>query len=199
MPAPIRNLWLGIGVFLGLFTANGLAQAPQAPQPPMPRSTIQVDGVDREVITDARGWQYLIPIRLPESDVVVEVIAPLPVAAQVTDVTYLLGRRQVETVGGNQYLTTIAELIMLVEPNPSRPPGGHWKNITQLTISFDEKLKTMRVEYCVDKCKFNKKTRVPHPKRKMVAYSAPQEQVLPRLEKRRAELAQYRDPAAKPQ
>ena len=95
MFAQIHNLWLGTGVFLALFTADGLAQATQAPQPPVPRSTIQVDGVDREVITDARGW--------------------------------------------------------------------------------------------------------PHPRRKMIAYSAPQEQVLPRLEKRRAELAQYRDLATKPQ
>lgn len=195
MSAQVRNLWLGIGVFLALFTANNLAQAPQAPPPPMPNSAIPME---RDVFIDANGWRFLIPLRLPDADIIVEVVAPLPVAAQVTDVTHRLGRRQLEAGGKNDYLPTIAELIMLVEPNPVKPPGRHWKNITLLTVSFDEKLKTVSVEYCVDKCTFNEETRAWHPKRKMISYSAPEEQVLTRLEKRLAELNQYGDPATNP-
>lgn len=132
-----------------------------------------------------------LPIRIPESDLVVEVAGELPVRTQLTDVSRLLGRRQMAHSSNRVYPPTILELIMLVERNPAKPHGRAWNSIRALIIGYDVKTKEVRVEYCLDYCDTDPKTGAAHPRRKVIAYTAPEQVVLKRMNKKLAELKKY--------
>ena len=131
------------------------------------------------------------PLRIPGSDVVVEVVGELPVRTQLTDVSRLLGRRQMAHNSNRVYPPTILELIMLVERNPAKPHGRAWNSIRSLIIGYDVNTAEVRVEYCLDYCDPVPKTGAAHPRRKSIAYTAPEQVVLKRMNKKLAELKKY--------
>ena len=55
-------------------------------------------------------------------DLTVEVVAPLPLRAEVISVTRLPGDRQLASNGKNDYAPTIPELIRLAELQSLEPP-----------------------------------------------------------------------------
>jgi hypothetical protein len=131
------------------------------------------------------------PLRIPDSDVSVEVVAALPVSAQLNDLTRLLGRRHRAASFNRTYPPTILELITLVERNPAKPSGRSWNSIRELTIGFDPDTRRVVVEYCLDYCDRNPKTGALHPRRKMVSYQAPEQLVAARLTKKIQALRKY--------
>ena len=133
------------------------------------------------------------PLRIPGSDVVVEVVGELPVRTQLTDVSRLLGRRQMAHNSNRVYPPTILELIMLVERNPAKPRGRAWNSIRSLTIGYDATTAEVMVEYCLDSCDTDQ-TGAAHPRRKMISYAAPERVVLARMNKKLAELKKYAAP-----
>jgi hypothetical protein len=186
---PARNVCLGIGAFAALSFGIGLADAAAAPH----RSLLNVAPAAVELVQVTHQAQP--PVRIPEADVIVEVVAEGEMRAQVTNVTRRLGRRHVASGGNNDYLPTILELIMLVEPTPQKPRGP-WTGVTVLDIAFDESAKQMSVEYCIDKCRLSKRTHKPDPQRKMILYTATEAHVMERLTKRLDELQPFAERVA---
>ena len=131
------------------------------------------------------------PLQIPESDVFVEVVGQLPMRIRLQDMTRLLGRRHTAQRVNRRYLPTILELILLVERNPAKPRGRAWDSIGALTLRYDESVKVVTVEYCLDYCGHDPKTGAFHPKRKMVSYRAPERDVETRLTRKLRELAKY--------
>lgn len=134
------------------------------------------------------------PLRIPDSDIVVEVVGELPLRTRLEDVTQLLGQRAAARSGNRAYPTTILELIMLVKSNPAKPPGRAWNSIRMLTIGYDPAMRHMMVEYCLDYCDPDPRTGAPHPRRKMVSYSASEQLVVTRLNKKLKNLKKYERP-----
>jgi hypothetical protein len=132
-----------------------------------------------------------LPLRIPESDLVVEVVGKLPVRAKLEDVSRLLGRRQMVPSPNRAYPPTILEMITLVKPNPAKPIGRHWNSIRSMTMAYDPETRLVKVEYCLDNCTADPKTGMPHPRQKMISYSAPEDDVIKRLDKKLGELKKY--------
>lgn len=132
------------------------------------------------------------PVRIPDTDVVVEVFGQLPLQTRIQDVSRLLGQRVVNS-RGRTYPPTILELITLVERNPARPRGRAWNSIGVLKMGYEAGTKQVTVEYCVDYCTADPTTRAYHPKRTTMSYSAPEEVVTARLNKKLADLKKYAD------
>lgn len=130
------------------------------------------------------------PQPLPQIDLVVEVVAELPVRAQLNDMTRLLGLRH-RASRARRYPPTILELITLVERNPVRPRGRNWDGIRALNIGYDARTKEVIVEYCVDYCGVNPTTSTLHPKRTMAAYRAPEDRVIANVKKKLGSLQKY--------
>jgi len=131
------------------------------------------------------------PIRIPGADVVVEVVADLPLRTQIQDVTRLLGRRQQAASGNRSYLPTILELITLVNSNPARPPGRMWNSINVLTIGYDPEAKVVKMTYCLERCTHDPVTGALDPDSRMISYSAPEATVNKRLDKKLKALKKY--------
>ena len=130
------------------------------------------------------------PVRVPDTDVVVEVFGELPMQARIQDVSRLLGQRVMNS-RGRTYPPTILELITLVERNPARPRGRAWTSIGVLKMGYELRSKQVTVEYCIDYCTADPRTRAYHPKRTVMTYSAPEEVVTARLNKKLADLKKY--------
>ncbi len=130
---------------------------------------------------------------IPQADFVVEVVGDLPIEAKVQDVTLLLGRRQITASRYRTYPPTILELITLVKRNPQKPRGRDWTSVRALTIRYDQVTWLVSVEYCVEYCEHDRSTGAFHPKRKMVTYSAPEDAVAAKVDKKLASLAKYAD------
>lgn len=137
-----------------------------------------------------REFQQRAQPPIPQVDLVVEVLAELPVREKITDVTRLLGARH-RANRSRRHLPTIVELITLVERNPARPPGRMWDSITELTIGYDAATKEVIVEYCLDNCEVEPNTGAVHPQRRMASYRAPEQQVVKRLNKKLGSLQKY--------
>lgn len=131
------------------------------------------------------------PAQIPGPDFVVEVVAELPMEAKLRDVTQLLGRRQMAAGVNRRYLPTILELIMLVERNPARPPGRMWTSINALTIGYDAEARLVRVTYCLERCTPDPATGAMPADARMVSYTAPEKQVVARLDKKLKGLKKY--------
>ena len=80
---------------------------------------------------------------------------------------------------------------MLVKSNPAKPRGRQWNSIRALTIGYDHTIKHVTVEYCLDYCDTDPRTGAPHPRRKMVAYTAAEQLVVTRLNKKLNSLQKY--------
>jgi hypothetical protein len=133
------------------------------------------------------------PPQTPRLDVAVEVVGELPMAAQVRELSRLLGVRQAAATGNfsRRYPPTVLELIRLVNPNPARPRGRAWDSVGALTIRYHAEPQHVIVEYCVDFCDHDPRTGTFNPKRKMVSYRAAQDLVERRLNKKLGELQKY--------
>lgn len=131
------------------------------------------------------------PVRLPESDVFVEVVGELPLRTRIEDVTRLLSRRRLAAGSNRSYPPTILELITLVEPRPARPPGKTWLAINALTLGYDNRTKEVIAEYCIEHCEIDPTTRTEHPQRRLVSYRAPEADVLKRVNKKLGSLQKY--------
>lgn len=131
------------------------------------------------------------PVQLPQADFVVEVLGNLPLQDKVTEVTRLLGRRSATRSFNRTYPPTILELITLIKRNPERPRDKAWDCIMALTLRYDEPTHMVSVEYCVERCGFDPRTGAFERKRRMVTYTAPEEVVMTKLDKKRRELAKY--------
>lgn len=131
-------------------------------------------------------------VKLPQTDLTVEVVGELPIAAKLQDVTRLLGLRRASAGSFSRgYPPTILELITLVERRPAKPRGRHWDSIQALTIRYHPEPKHVIVEYCIDHCDYDPKTGAFDSRRKMVAYRAPEAVVEMRLDKKLRELQKY--------
>lgn len=129
--------------------------------------------------------------QVPQVDIVVEVIGNLPLQVKLQDVARLLGKRQTTGSRYRQYPPTILELIRLVENNPARPRGRDWNSIGALSMRYDSAAMRVTVEYCIDHCDFDPGTGAFDPKRKMVSYSAPEQSVAARANKKLDDLKKY--------
>lgn len=133
------------------------------------------------------------PVPLPQIDLVVEVVGNLPLQDKVTDLTGLLGRRSATRSFNRAYPPTILEMITLITRNPERPRGKAWDSIMALTLRYDEPTRMVSVEYCVERCGFDPRTGAFERKRRMVTYTAPEDAVVAKLDKKRRDLAKYAD------
>lgn len=131
-----------------------------------------------------------VPLQIPESDVHVEVVARLPIRAQLQDLTRLLGKRQAAPSRYRVYPPTILELIMLVKRNPAKPRGRAWNSLRAQAIGYDPENREVSVEYCIDYCDIDPERGGPHARRKMVTYKAGEDVVAARLKKKLDDLAQ---------
>jgi hypothetical protein len=134
------------------------------------------------------------PLQIPGSDLVVEVVGELPVRTRIEDVTRLLAQRHLaQSTSRSQrtYLPTILELIRLVKSNPAKPRGRAWDSIRALSIRFDSAVKHVTVEYCLDYCDRDPTTGASHPRRKMVSYTASEQLVVTRANKKLRDLEKY--------
>jgi hypothetical protein len=129
------------------------------------------------------------PTRIPQPDFVVDVVAPESVQSGVAELTRLLGERHRRRSFNRRYLPTILELIMLVRRNPERPRGRDWLSVRVLNIGYDSNTGLVTAEYCVDYCEPDPATGQPHPRRKLVSYSAPEQTVLARLQHKIGQLS----------
>ena len=138
--------------------------------------------------------QQRAPLQIPGSDVFVEVIGELPLQTRIQYLTRLLSRRQL-AVGGQRtyraYPPTILELIMLVEPNPTRPSGHTWLAINFLTLGYDARTEEVIVEYCLEHCELDSNTRAHHPQRRMASYRAAEALVVKRINKKLGKLQKF--------
>lgn len=156
---------------------------------PPPPAIVHVYRADAPSPNAAEG-QPPPPQPIPQIDLAVEVVGDLPLRTRIQDVTRLLGERQ-RASRTRRYPPTILELITLVERRPARPPGRRWESITALTIGYDAPTKHVIVEYCLENCGFDPKTRAPHPRRRMASYRAPEETVVNRMNKKLGSLQKY--------
>jgi hypothetical protein len=133
------------------------------------------------------------PLRIPDSDLMVEVVATLPLKDKIADVTRLLGRRQQSNGVYRTYYPTILELITLVKRNPAKPRGREWNSVRELTMGYDAQTREVMVAYCIDNCTTDPETGAPHPRQKRMTYTAPEQVVVARLNKKLDDLKQYSD------
>lgn len=168
---------------------------PAALPPPPVAVTIEAARPDGDGTAPLVRWQEAQPpLRIPQSDIVVEVVGQLPLRAKLEDVTRLLGQRQLAEQGGNRsYPPTILELISFVKSNPARPRGRAWNSIRALSISYDAAVRHVTVEYCLDYCTPDPQTGAPHPRQTLVSYTASEQLVVTRLNKKLNSLQKYAD------
>ena len=131
---------------------------------------------------------------LPQIDLVVEVVGNLPLQDKVNDLTRLLGRRSAARSSFNRTNPpTILELITLITRNPAKPRDKAWDSIMALTLRYDEPTRMVSVEYCVEHCGFDHRTGALERSRRMVTYTAREDVVVAKLDKKRRDLAKYAD------
>ena len=134
------------------------------------------------------------PVPLPQIDLVVEVVGNLPLQDKVNDLTRLLGRRSAARSSFNRtYPPTILELVTLITRNPAKPRDKAWDSIMALTLRYDEPTRMVSVEYCVEHCGFDHRTGALERSRRMVTYTAREDVVVAKLDKKRRDLAKYAD------
>ncbi len=133
------------------------------------------------------------PLRIPQTDITVEVVAELPMRTKLADVTRLLGRQHMSRSIYRTYLPTILQLIMLVEPNPVKPIGRAWLSITALNVGYDSVTKEVIAEYCIDNCTVDRRTLTLNPKRKMISYRTPEDKFVARLNQKLDKLKKFAD------
>lgn len=134
------------------------------------------------------------PVLGPPVEVPIEVFDNLPLWEELQGITSLLGKRQQTRSRNGTFRPTILELITLVKRNPERPRSGAWESISALTIRYEPTTKTVTVEYCVEHCGFEPRTGEFDPKRRMVLYSAPEESVFSRAQKKLRDLKRSAKP-----
>lgn len=133
------------------------------------------------------------PAQVPRADIVVEVFGNLPLQDKLEDLSRRLGRRQITRGPYRFYPPTILELITLVHRNPERPHDKAWNSIMALNLRYDAGTGLVTVAYCVEHCEHDPHTGAFSPKRRMVSYSAPEEQVVAKVNKKLGDLAKYAD------
>lgn len=146
-----------------------------------------------------RGYQPLVLLsqssqeaaQLPPIDIAVEVIGNLPLQLKLQDISRLLGLRQMSSRGMRAHKPTILELITLVNRNPEKPRGRAWNSIMALNMKYDESTEQVTVVYCVDRCGFDHRSGALDPGRRLAVYSAHEQAVLEKADKKLAELAKY--------
>ncbi len=134
------------------------------------------------------------PGQVPRTDLFVEVAGDLPVRSKVEELTRLLGRRQAAGNFSRMPTPTVLELITLVERNPAPPHGRRWDSILALNIQYDAETQRVTVAYCIDHCEHDPRTGAFDPRRKMVSYSAPEQVVMTKVNKKLADLQKYAEP-----
>jgi hypothetical protein len=145
-------------------------------------------------LQDAKPQDPQPPLRIPQTDLFVEVLGQLPLRAKLEDVSRLLAQRHKAASINRTYPPTILELITLVKRNPAKPAGRAWDSIGALTIRYHPEPRHVVVEYCIDYCDLDPQTGSFHPRRKMVSYRAAEEVVEKRLDKKIAGLKKYSAP-----
>ena len=135
--------------------------------------------------------QAVPPPQVPQVDIAVEVVGNLPLQTKITDLTRLLGQRQRAPSFNRTYSPTILELLTLVTRNPAKPRGRAWNSIQALTIRHDPQTMLLTVEYCIDHCSHDPRTGAFDPKRKMKVYTAPEAEVVKRVNKKLGDLQKF--------
>lgn len=133
------------------------------------------------------------PPQIPQVDVVVEVVGNLPLQAKLEDISRRLGRRQSTRSVNRIYPPTILELITLVNRNPEKPRDKAWNSIMALSMRYHADISRVTVEYCVEHCQHDPRTGALDPKRRMVSYSAPEDLVVAKVDKKLRDLKKYAD------
>ena len=140
-------------------------------------------------------------VRIPQVEIAIEVVGNLPLQAKLEDLTRRLGRRQTTRSINRSYPPTILELITLVTRNPEKPRDRSWIGIPALNMKFEPRTGLVTVEYCVEHCGHNPRSGAFDPTRRMVSYSAPEAQVVSKVNKKMAGLKKFADnaPGREPQ
>jgi hypothetical protein len=132
--------------------------------------------------------------QVPRADIVVEIVGNLPLQIKVEEITRLLGRRPMARSFNRIYPPTMLELITLVTRNPAPPRGRGWDSLQALNILYSVETQQITVTYCIDHCGHDPRTGAFDPKRKMVSYSAPEQVVMPKVDKKLGDLQKYAEP-----
>ncbi len=130
-------------------------------------------------------------MRIPDTDVTVDVVADLPMRTMIEDVTRLLTRRHQAGSGQRTYPPTILELITLVEPRPAKPAGRTWLAIRVLNLGQDRRTREVFAEYCLEHCEIDPSTRAEHPKRRLMSYRTTEAEFVKRLNKKLGSLQKF--------